>query len=89
MDETGINTCMRVSQMEEKSQAKADNKENIRNSAYTAATNAEGVHLTSGCQRNINHACQRLYLTSGCQRNINHASQRLGRVVLEKFLFLY
>ncbi len=56
--------------MEEKSQAKTDNKEFIRNSAYTAATNAEGVYLTSRHQRNINDASQRL-----CQ----------AQFVLEKF----
>ncbi len=50
----------RVSQMEGKLQAEADNKENIRNSAYTAEENAEGVYLTSGLQRNINDAYQRL-----------------------------
>ena len=46
--------------MEGKLQAEADNKENIRNSAYAAATNAEGVYLTSGHQRNIADASRKL-----------------------------
>jgi hypothetical protein len=59
VDEFGIITWMRVSKMEEKSKANMDNKENIRNSAYAAATNAEGNYLTSGCQRNISDASRK------------------------------
>mgnify|MGYP001068828281 CR=1 FL=1 len=46
--------------MEEKTQANADNKENIRNTAYAATTNSEGVYLTSGRQRNIADASRKL-----------------------------
>jgi hypothetical protein len=49
-----------VSKMEEKSQANADNKENIRNSTYAAAANAEGAYLTSRHQRNIADASRKL-----------------------------
>ncbi len=60
MDETGSITWTRVSKMEEKSQANADNKEHIRNSAYAAAINVEGVYLTSGRQRNIADASKKI-----------------------------
>ncbi len=60
MDETGSITWTRVSKMEEKSQANADNKEHIRNSAYAAAIYVEGVYLTSGHQRKIANASKKI-----------------------------
>jgi len=58
VDENGA--CVDVSKMEEKMAAQAEDKTNIRSAAYIAVTNVEGIYLTSGRQRNIEDARQKL-----------------------------
>jgi len=60
VDENGAISWVDVSKMEEKMAAQAEDKTNIRSAAYIAVTNVEGIYLTSGRQRNIEDARQRL-----------------------------